>query len=710
MRSPRRDVEIGLVGIVAIAIAIAVASTWHDIDSDRKTTLAASANLTEALAESIENHVDTVFRDAGNAALSAALLVEQAGGAARLGDERRLHQELRREQADDSSTARLVLAGPDGRAIASSRDFPVQQREVGKPAGEERVLTAAGRPFRLGHPMRSAFGGELVIPFSVDVLDSTGRPAGEVRAEIRVGHFTQAWQGFARERKHAIVLGTMRGATLARVPMREDYLLGQSSSLAYFQQRFIRGDSGHTEFTSVRDGIVRYYAWRRMRMDPLFLAVGLEKEAVLAPWRDRARTRAWVVGAACLGLVLVAGLLAWHLRRLAHSEDDLRDAQARYLSAMEASSIAIVITDLDGRWRHLNSAACRLTGYSRQELLALPAGALLVHAEDLVQRGQRMRALASGRLAEFSRETVIRRKDGSECWVHLHAQLMRDGEGLPANVIIHAQDITPRKLAEAELVALNRELDARVQQRTAELTQANQDLEAFTYSAAHDIRSPLVTLGGFADLLVRDLGEVPVKAGRRLESIRKQIRHMTQTVDDLLAFARSGQGALRTTVVDVYGLVGEICEQLDMQAGDRQLTWVVNPMPEVLADRGSLREALANILGNALKYSRGREHTRIEVGCASEGGGMAEFYVRDNGAGFDPANAADLFKPFRRLHSASQFEGTGVGLAIVQRIVERNGGRIWAEAPPDGGAVFRFTLPIAPTETSAPAAAPAVTA
>jgi len=227
-----------------------------------------------------------------------------------------------------------------------------------------------------------------------------------------------------------------------------------------------------------------------------------------------------------------------------------------------------------------------------------------------------------------------------------------------------------------------------VQQRTAELTAANRDLEAFSYSVSHDLRAPLRSVDGFARALEEDFGDrLDGEARRLLGIIQQSVRKMDHLIEDLLAFARLGRQALERAPVPLETLVRRTMDEVRSSDADRRIEFTVGPLGTADADSGLLQQALTNLLSNAVKFTRRRDIARIEVGRRGD-----VYYVRDNGAGFDMRHADKLFRVFHRLHPADEYEGTGVGLAIVQRVIERHGGRIWAESTFGEGATFYFTL------------------
>jgi light-regulated signal transduction histidine kinase (bacteriophytochrome) len=256
-------------------------------------------------------------------------------------------------------------------------------------------------------------------------------------------------------------------------------------------------------------------------------------------------------------------------------------------------------------------------------------------------------------------------------------------------------DIEQREKVEEALRILQENLEEQVKARTAELAAANRELEAFSYSVSHDLRAPLRHIVGFVQLLQKQAHDRLEESSRRhLEVIAQAANRMGKLIDDLLQFSRMGRSAMRVLPVSVASVVEDIRQEFQTDLNGTSVEWIISPeLPRVQADPALLRVVLGNLLSNALKYSRKREVARIEIGCIEEGDDQVTIFVRDNGVGFDMQYADRLFGVFQRLHKAEEFEGTGIGLAIVQRIVHRHGGRIWAEGAPDGGATFYFSLP-----------------
>lgn len=269
-------------------------------------------------------------------------------------------------------------------------------------------------------------------------------------------------------------------------------------------------------------------------------------------------------------------------------------------------------------------------------------------------------------------------------------------------------EIVERKLAEAEARLINTGLEARVNERTAQLRNANQvltrrtveleaalkELDSFAYSVSHDLRAPLRHISGFAGLLRTSAGPgLADKSRQYLDQITGAATQMGQLIDDLLLFSRMGRTELRLQPLDLADLVEESIHQLQPETKGRNILWTKHPLPAVRADPVLLRQALINLLGNAIKYTRPRDPAKIEIGCSGGDGREQVIYVRDNGVGFDMRYADKLFDVFQRLHADEDFEGTGIGLANVRRVITRHGGRTWAEGKVGEGATFYFSLP-----------------
>ena len=256
--------------------------------------------------------------------------------------------------------------------------------------------------------------------------------------------------------------------------------------------------------------------------------------------------------------------------------------------------------------------------------------------------------------------------------------------------------VAGRVRAEAKVRQLNAELERRIAERTAQLEVANRELDAFAHSVSHDLRAPLRHIAGFADLLRRRLESTPDEKSRHyLATITASVERMGRLIDDVLSFSRMGRQEFSQTRVDLGALLQEAIRELALEIGGRTIDWRVAALPIVTGDRAMLRVVFDNLLSNAVKFTRPRAEAQVEIGCREEGSELLVF-VRDNGVGFDPRHADKLFGAFQRMHPQEEFEGTGIGLANVRRVIARHGGRTWAEARVGEGATFYFSLPREP--------------
>jgi len=579
-------------------------------------------------------------------------------------------------------------------------------------------------------PVSRRWASAMVYP----VQDAQGKPSGALVIGLDLLRLNQRVLGAVRE-----------NAVIAVQDAQNKYLLhsldaeqwigktpNRPSADADIQEQFRR--EGAFAVRSI-DGIVRLYTVVHLPGTGWRVSAGVPEAEVLAPARA-ALMQSLAIGSVVLLLVLA---LAWRLARaiarpvralagtaarvaggdLAARADAggpaevvaveqqfnaMLDARAQMefqLRLLEASvaqlNDAVIITEAapltapGPRMVFVNQAAERMTGYTRAELIGQTPRLFQGPGTDQAKLGRIGTALQ--RMGPVSAELINYTKAGTEYWIELNITPVLSAAGVTTHFVAIERDITARKQAEAEIRRLNADLEQRVRDRTAELQAANQELEAFSYSVSHDLRSPLRHLTGFAELLQKNQrANLDDKARRHLTFISESALRMGQLIDDLLAFSRSGRTELRQAPVDLDALVQQVIQGLHPDTQGRRIVWQIAPLPGLNADANLLRMALTNLFSNALKFTRSRDQARVQMGC-TENQREHVFFIRDNGVGFEMQYVEQLFGVFQRLHATEQFEGTGIGLANVRRIISRHGGRTWAESVPGEGATFYFSLP-----------------
>jgi PAS domain S-box-containing protein len=374
------------------------------------------------------------------------------------------------------------------------------------------------------------------------------------------------------------------------------------------------------------------------------------------------------------------------------TENALRESNDYLENLINHANAPIIVWDPQFRITRFNHAFEFLTGRRADEVIGKSLELLFPPAS--VEGSMALFKKTTGGERWETVEISILHLDGSIRTVLWNSATLFTADGqTPVATIAQGLDITERIQAVAEVHKLNAELEQRVVERTAQLEAANKELEAFSYSVSHDLRAPLRHVQGYVDMLERETGnELSDKGRRYMKTITDVSREMGVLIDDLLAFSRMGRTEMSEANVNLDKLVQETLRDLETTTRGRNIVWKIPPLPGVQADRAILKLALTNLLGNAVKFTRPRDPAQIEIGSAGREGERAIFFVRDNGVGFDPQYAHNLFGVFQRLHRADEFEGTGIGLANVRRIIARHGGRTWAEGRLNEGATFFFTL------------------
>lgn len=460
----------------------------------------------------------------------------------------------------------------------------------------------------------------------------------------------------------------------------------------------ITGSADERRLRASADTLVTRYPVQRLT-DAIIAA----ERRLLAERSDRAKRLSdqgdLLTWAMMFTQLLLLGLVVFFSQRQTarrlQIERELQRASARSQSVLQTVREPIVLIDEQQRVVMHNAAFAELYGEADETQMQ---GQLLAEIGDGAWQDpvilQRLADVLSRDRELWDYEQRQRTSDDNDRVMLVNARRMPLPDRDDRVVLLTVSDITARKATENQINELNRQLEGKVEQ----VSDVNRELEAFSYSVSHDLRAPLRHVSGFADKLGRHLGDqADDKSLHYVEVISSSAKRMATLIDDLLVYSRLGRGALRLQAVDMQSLVAETRAILDANVAaddpDRHVQWRIAPLPMLVADENMMRQVWLNLLGNAVKYSANRDTPVIEVGHQRLNDGSHQFSVRDNGAGFDMQYAGKLFGVFQRMHKASEYAGTGIGLASVRRVLVRHGGRIHAEAEVDAGAAFHFVLP-----------------
>src|SRR4030042_4793172 len=357
------------------------------------------------------------------------------------------------------------------------------------------------------------------------------------------------------------------------------------------------------------------------------------------------------------------------------TKETLKASEEKYRTLVESSTDAIFRLDQERKIISCNQAFYHLFGFDKNEMEGKSVRIIYPSDESFKTIGDLAYPVIDQK-GFFRIEWNCMRKDGTVFPVEMVISAIKSHDGVTTGYVDIVRDITERKKMEQEIKLANREL------------------ESFSYTVSHDLRAPLLNIAGFAKLLQKSAsGTLNEKSQRYLTLIQESAKRMEDLINDLLGFSRIGHVEMQKGPTRLVKLTKEVLDTFQPETKGRDISWKISPLPEVYADPSMLRMVLTNIISNALKYTHPRQQTVIEIGCGLAGGKETVIFVRDNGVGFNMESVDKLFGVFQRLHSAKEFEGTGIGLATVQRIIQRHGGRVWAEGAEDEGATFYFSLP-----------------
>jgi PAS domain S-box-containing protein len=394
--------------------------------------------------------------------------------------------------------------------------------------------------------------------------------------------------------------------------------------------------------------------------------------------------------------VAVASMVTWFslVRRrvelaLMQARDRLEDEVAertQQASLLNLTHDSIFVRNMDFIITYWNRGAEELYGWPEEQAIGKNSQVLMQTHFPASLDEIRAELLRTGRWDGELRRT---KADGADVVVASRWSLRRDERNRPVAILETSNDISERKRREDEIERLNEELA----RRSVDLEAMNKELEAFAYSVSHDLRAPLRHMAGYTELLQKRMSSADEKSRRYMTMVLESAKRMGNLIDDLLAFSRIGRAETRKGMVNLDQLVREALTEIKQDTEGRDIVWKIGVLPNIYGDRSMLRLALVNLMSNAAKFTRTRAQAEIEIGCADETNGNVVVFIKDNGVGFDMKYVNKLFGVFQRLHQADAFEGTGIGLATVQRVLHRHGGRVWAEGSIDKGATFYFSAP-----------------
>jgi len=598
-----------------------------------------------------------------------------------------LNADLKARLSDFPELDGIRVFDANGYALYHSDDSLPPNTNIGDRAHFLEVQRNPQAGLQFSDVIVSRISGKPSI-FAIRALrDSQGKFRGAVAAGINLTHFQKLFESidfgphgaisWRRSDNQKLVMRWPELAALVNKPLSTDNSTVQSLG------------SGQTTITrhirAETDGVLRIYSSHLLEHFPFYVGVAFSRDDVLATWRLRSLS----VGLCSLLLVaLLLGMIA----RLWRVEDSLIENEQLMRGTFEQAAVGIAHVDaLTLRIHIANDCYCKLTGYSLDELTASDVHLLIPPDEESTRDLERAQVF-SGQRQTVTSERRMQHKDGTVIWVHRSLSMVRDDNGHPLYFISVIEDISARKQIESEMDTLNAGLEARITERTAELETANRELSAFSYTLAHDLRAPVRAINGFSTMVMTACADfIDVKSQSNLKRVIAASERMGNLIDDLLHLARLSRQEMQPKEFNLGDLAISIVTALTAAGPERDVTIKIQAGMLAHGDTGLMHAALENLIGNAWKFTAKADKPEIRIGSEHRDG-QTVFHVRDNGAGFDMQYAHKLFAPFQRLHHASEFEGTGIGLATVKKIIQRHGGSIWIESAVGLGTTVYFTV------------------
>ena len=574
---------------------------------------------------------------------------------------------------------------------------------LGMPAGELvtdrpyfQRLRDGGDQMVMGEPVWAQLNGRWLFVVGRPILRD-GRFEGTVHLLVSTQYLADVLGRLALSDQDLVALGHPNGRLLARsldnASAMEQVLSNDRPFLTDPQAQ-----RGTYRQTAALDGVARLYGWQRMQPSGAVVVIGLSEAGVLKPLTDARQQALLLTALLSLGLAGIGAMIGWLQWRLERGQNDTQQSRRRLQEAQRIARLGHWRYDLATGDMFWSDEVYRIFGQDRASFQpSFGRYWAQVDADDKVRLRRLFEGAKTLRIDLDDMHRIVH-PDGSEHHVRLLCQSESAAPGSMYRGTV--QDVTELRQAQLALEQLNTGLEQRVKARTRELRALNRELESFTYSVSHDLRTPLRSIHGFAALLQESEAEHLSDEGRDfLRRIQAGSRRMGLLITDLLQMAQHSRAEIRCEWVDLSALARQVASELECGEPQRTVQWDIEPGLRAQADPTLMRVVLQNLLGNAWKYTGQKADARIRLHRSNAGAdGQLDFCVSDNGAGFDMAYADQLFQPFKRLHAHHEFEGTGIGLATVARVLQRHGGRVHGQGQVGQGASFCFSLPVEPLE------------
>lgn len=375
------------------------------------------------------------------------------------------------------------------------------------------------------------------------------------------------------------------------------------------------------------------------------------------------------------------------------TEAKLREEKNKFQMYLDIAAIMIVVLDKSGNVKLINKKGCKILGFKEHEILEKNwFDNFIPDEEKLIVRNVQFSVLNKNIDKYETFENYVLTKSGQKRLISWNNSVLYDSAGEIISTISSGEDITEKREAEEIIKRMNFELEEKVRERTEELEMLNKDLESFSYSISHDLRAPLRHIQGFSELLKQHISDKDSQLSKYISMILNSSNEMGIMIEKLLEFSKFGRKVLKKSQLDLNSILNDILISIEEDTKNRVIVWDIQNLPKITGDEHLIKIALSNLISNAVKYTSKRDSARIEIGFYPKASGNV-IYVKDNGAGFDMNFSEKLFGVFQRLHGAEEFDGTGIGLAIVKRIVNKHGGQVWASGKQGKGATFYISLP-----------------